>query len=239
MEIIPVALLIAQAVTVTSLVRKGMAGIYPVLVLYLIWSLLRGGVLLIGSAGPASETYATLFLVTLPVTICLQVFLASEAYRRSMSDVPGASRLVHYGLLSGSLLAASVVQLGQVDYGGAWILARAQQAVATTLGLAALGITAWIGYVRPSRRRNTIIHERIVTAHLVGLAILGFLYHRGVETGVLVAILSIICCTAWTFLLSEAGEKLPPGGGTRDDDRERAKNFGRLGRSVWMAIRER
>lgn len=239
MDAIPLLLIGAQGVAVVSLLVRGLGGPFLFLILYLAWSMLRGGILMAGSTGLGSADYSRIFFTTLPVSVMLQILIGSEAYRRSTSEVPGASRNLHLGMLSVWLLAAALAQLAQNQYGGEWVIGRAQQAIAMVLGLQSLGVSAWIGYLKPVRRRNDIIHERIVTFHFVGLAVVALLVIRGYAVGVANAGISIACCLAWATLLSQSGERPPKSGGTRHGDDDAARQLGRTSRSVWAFVRER
>lgn len=225
-------LIVAQGSCFAVIWTRGLGRRYAALLAYLGFSLFRG--LALAPFDRSTDGYADLWLWTLPVVIALQIAAAIEAYRNSLEELPGAQRASHLAILSGCLLAAAAAQWDQQTYTPDWILSRAAQAVAMVLGLAAVGIAGLISVLRPLRRRNAVIHERILTFHFGALALLMLLLNQGQDgwTATANVMVSIICCSAWALLLTPAGEQLPEAPPPAAHDHQAAHELTRL--RTWL-----
>jgi hypothetical protein len=90
---------------------------------------------------------------------------------------------------------------------------RLQQAIAMALAAFSLAMILLMNvFYSPRRRANAIRHEWILTAHLTSVAAAFFAVHNGYRQlgDVMVVAASAACCCAWAFLLTPAGETLPP-----------------------------
>jgi uncharacterized membrane protein len=202
-------LLISQAGACVAIIARGLFPRFRVLVAYLACSMLRGFVL--AQYPPNDGRYLDIWLVTNPLVSALQVAVALEAYGRSLTELPGAQRLTHWGIIGISVLAAAMVQIPQKTYTPNGVLSLAHQAVTMVLGLAAVLLAALLSYLRPQRRPNAIWHERILTIHFLASAVTLAMVHVGQLTwpSVAHALISTGCCAAWAILLTKQGEELP------------------------------
>lgn len=209
MRALPIILLISQFVAIVTLVTRGLAKSFPALVAYLAASLVRG--LALSQLPLYGAQYRDVWLVSLPLVTALQVAVAVEAYRRSLEELPGAQRLTHQCIVGLSVLAAVLIQIPQKTYTKLGGLSLAHQAVGTVLGVSAILFTILVTYLRPLRRRNAVVHERVLAVHLTTMSVLLALYHAGAGawTGTANELISIGCCLAWLVLLQPSGEAMP------------------------------
>ena len=208
MEAQPTTLLIAQGLCITVFFARGLWLPYRWLVAYLAVSIARG--IPLATLDPLSDSYLYLWTYTLPIVAALQVGTAIEAYRRSLVEMPGLSRVLHVMIVFLAVLTALAAQATMETRTWMGALSRVYQAVVTVLGLTTITITALLSYLRPRRRPNCVRHELILALHLGGAALLLLVHHWGYTSLRSVnGWLSVACCFLWAALLTRAGEVTP------------------------------
>ena len=215
MRALQILLVILQCCACGAVAWRGLASRFPAFLAYLAGSAVRGVAL--AQYVPTDRHYLDVWLVTLPVVTLLQIATAIEAYRHSLEELPGARRYSHWLIIVASVLAAALVQIPQKTFSAFGVLSLAQQAVATVLAVAAIGLATLVTYLRPLRRPNAVIHERILALHFTALAAMLGLVNTGTLgwTSPANVVMSILCCVAWSLLLTQEGERMPhrpPGG---------------------------
>jgi hypothetical protein len=200
MKLLAAALLVAQVAAFAAIAARGLGRFYPALMAYLAASMVRG--ISLGSLDPRSSTYLELWMWTLPLVMTLQVLVGAECYRKSFAELPGITGYIHVPIVATCLMAASwasSVNEPLFTQAAQW---RVNRAVAITLFVACLGSAALVRILRPWRKRNLVIHERILAVHFLTNAVMTLWPAYGWVNG----IVSIGCCACWALLLDAAGE---------------------------------
>jgi len=229
MNLLAAVLVLAQLTAFIALAVRGLARHYPALMAYLASSMVR--TLALGLSDPV--VYRDLWMWTLPVVLLMQVLVGVEFYRRSFSELPGLRARMHAPILVICLLAATWVMFPSSENVPTHFLWKSQQAVAIVLFLACLGSALLVPFLRPWRRRNVVIHERILAMHFLTVLWLTMYPKGGLWNGVI----SIACCLAWALLLRTEGEVSLRPPRHPDIEHHDADDLTDLSRNLWGVFR--
>jgi peptidoglycan/LPS O-acetylase OafA/YrhL len=209
MRALAIILIIAQGSACLVLLLRGFGPRLPILIGYLLISLSRG--ILLAQYPRTTDEYRLVWLQTMPLILALQIGTVIEAYRRSLEELPGARRVTHRFIIVIAFVAAAVVQIPQRTFTAWGVLSLAQQAVATVLGITAIGVAALLSYLKPRRKPNAVLHERVLALHLTALAVMLALNNSGHMDwpSAVNSLVALGCCALWAIGLTPQGEQIP------------------------------
>jgi len=201
-------LMISQTTVLVAILRRGLVRPFLFFFLYVFFLLARQSRLCF--LDPTDPEYLRFWALTLVLVMPLQILAAGESAYRSLEQFQGLRTGIFAAAAAVALVVATWIQdlqTRQTHYG---VFSQADQAVGTTLFLAGIVFSASLSWMNPQRRRNAMLHERLLLFHLGSLSIALFLLHQGYPWVNVVSIpLSALGFFAWAWLVRNEGEVAP------------------------------
>ena len=208
------------AAQVALLWRLQALRILPVLRVYLLVDLLCSALVLTVSRHESSA-YDTVWIMSEPILLALQVAVAIECCRRIGANYPGLGRVGEVVLWLCSIGAVAVCAFSIVpDLNGAnWTrpvltwTATAKRSLSTIVPVLLTALLVCMRAVPSHAPRNTLVHARMLAAYFGTSAVAYALIYAHLlsspTAGVLLLASVTVCFAVWTVSLSSAGE-IPP-----------------------------
>jgi hypothetical protein len=216
MRLIWYASIVAQ---IALLWRLQLLRILPVFRVYLLAALVRTALLL--TVGLSSRVYDTVWIVTEPVLLALQVGVVVECCRRIGTNYPGLGRVgeIVLWVCSVGAIAACAISISPDLNGADWTrpvltwTALAKRSLATILPVLLAALLVCIRAVPSHAPRNTLVHARMLAVYF-GTSAAGYalIYAHLLDSPTASALMLAsvtVCFAVWTVALSSAGE-IPP-----------------------------
>jgi hypothetical protein len=204
-------LLVSQIAVLVAILRRGLVRPFLFFFLYVLTLAARQARLSLLERN--DPEYLQFWAVSLVLLIPLQILAAGEAAYRSLEQFEGTRSSVFAGAIAVAIVVATWIQDLQTRQTQFGLISQTDQAVGTTLFLAGVAFSLGLSWIDPLRRRNAMLHERILLFHLGILSASLFLLHQGHYSqwinGISIT-LSSLGFLAWAWLVRNEGEHLAP-----------------------------
>ena len=202
-------LLLSQSAVLAAILRRRLIRPFLFFFLYALVLVIRQARLSL--LDPTTPAFLEFWALTLVFVIPLQILAAGESSYRSLEQFRGLRMSVFAGAAAVAVVLAVWMQDLQSRHTRYGMISQADQAVTTTLFLSGLAFTLGLSWIHPQRRRNALLHERLLVLHFGILAVSLFLLHRGqMWVGPVCTVASAAGFFAWALLIRTEGEQLPP-----------------------------